>query len=221
MYLFRISYKVQCFHTLDNGQYWYDAALSLDLSSLTYFSYLFLDKRGKATGPSLHHFRGLWRSDSCPLFDDPWSRLFHNKVCLKRFLSQNNEDIFRLGKDVKNKTSKQQSHQNPVSISRERRWSKVCALEWIFHYYHLRPENNPPNFNVPPPNSYNAGAEEPRRKPMEDIALEPVHHQRSVANVPLSASRQTMTFQRWIWRQLSLTWRTWWRLPIPRRGQER
>ena len=40
---------------------------------------------------------------------------------LKRFLSQNNEDIFRLGKDVKNKTSKQQSHQNPVSISRERR----------------------------------------------------------------------------------------------------
>jgi len=69
--------------------------------------------------------------------------------------------ITKLGKDVKNKTSKQQSHQNPVSISRER-----------------RPENNPPNFNVPPPNSYNAGAEEPRRKPMEDIALEPVHHQR-------------------------------------------
>ena len=48
----------------------------------------------------------------------------------------------------------------------------------------LRPENNPPNFNVPPPNSYNAGTEEPRRKPMEDIALEPVHHQRLVTRDP-------------------------------------
>lgn len=69
--------------------------------------------------------------------------------------------ITKLGKQVTEaKTSKQQSRPNPVSINRE------------------RPENNPPNFNVPPPNSYNAGTEEPRRKPMEDIALEPVHHQR-------------------------------------------
>merc|ERR1712223_498265 len=71
--------------------------------------------------------------------------------------------ITKLGKQVTEaKKSKQQSRQNPVSINTER----------------SRTENNPPNFNVPPPNSYNAGTEEPRRKPMEDIALEPVHHQR-------------------------------------------
>merc|ERR550525_32465 len=72
--------------------------------------------------------------------------------------------ISKLSKQVTQaKINNHQSRPNPVTIGREN-----------------RPENIPPNFNVPPPNSYNN--EEPRRKPMEEIALEPVHNQRSCIN---------------------------------------
>ena len=80
------------------------------------------DPREEAARASLHHFWGLWRRDSRPLLDDPWTGVFHHKVGLRLFSSQvRQKDIFRLGKQVTEaKTSKQQSRQNPVSINRER-----------------------------------------------------------------------------------------------------
>ena len=96
------------------------------------------------------------------------------------FVSNSKIFKFRLGKQVTQaKINNHQSRPNPVTIGRENRW-ETCVLPLSFTVYHFRPENIPPNFNVPPPNSYNN--EEPRRKPMEEIALEPVHNQRSCIN---------------------------------------
>ena len=62
-----------------------------------YFSY-FLDKWGKAAGPSLHHLRGFWRRDSRPLLDDSWSRLFHHKVRIKPYFVPEQRGYFQTWK---------------------------------------------------------------------------------------------------------------------------